>query len=177
LLVITPWQKLSESEAKGGHRRVLVRHFRKPDGTEVQFEVKHEQDGASILALTPDQRVLLVRQFRVGPEMVVDELPGGNVEPGELAENAARRELLEETGHQAQHVLYVGSSLDCGYSTRRRHHFLATGCTPVAELVGDGDEEIELVVVSIEDFRQRLRDGTLTDVAAGYRGLDAAGLL
>ena len=176
-MTVGPWRKVDESRIKGGYRKVLRRTYELPDGTRQEFEVKEEPDGAAIVALTQGGEVLLVRQYRVGPEAVVDELPGGYIDPEEAPEVAAVRELLEETGHRAASIEYIGSSLDCAYSTRRRHHFLATGCVRVSESIGAGIEDLEVVPVTLTEFRERLRSGQLTDAGTGYRCLDAAGLL
>lgn len=176
-MTITPWEKLHEDRASFGHRQYFDRTYRRRDGTTVDFQVKEEPDATAILAFTVEGDVLLVRQFRPGPEIVVDELPGGVVEPGESEVDAAQRELLEETGYAAGELRYVATSLDCAYSTRRRHSFLATDCVWQCDPEGDGVEELEAVTISLATFREHLRSGALTDAGAGYRCLDAAGLL
>jgi ADP-ribose pyrophosphatase len=176
-VAIKPWKKLAEERTSIGHRHVLMRTFRRAGGAVVDYQVKDEPDAVSILALTPEWRVLLVRQFRVGPELAVDELPGGNKEDDESPRAAAARELREETGFIPGNLSYVGASLDCAYSTRRRHHFVATNCVFAGHPTGDGAEELEVVLVPLSVFRRRLRAGMLTDVSGGYRCLDAAGLL
>ena len=58
-------------------------------------------DCVSVLAVTGDQQVLLVRQYRPALECYTIELPSGHIDPDEAPEEAARRELVEETGYQA----------------------------------------------------------------------------
>ena len=132
--------------------------------------MKDEPDVAAVLALTPRREVVLVREFRPGPEAWL--LPGGVVGPGERPEEAAARELLEETGY-AGDVRGVGSAIDCAYSTRTRHACVAEDARRVAASA----EALEVVLMSLPDFREHLRGGRLTDVDIGYRGLDALGLL
>lgn len=170
------WTKLGERLAYAGFRRVLERRFRLPDGRELPFEVKEEGVVVTVLALTAAREVILVRQFRAGPERVLLELPGGAVDPGEEPQAAARRELLEETGFTGR-LTFVGTSLDCAYSTRVRYNFVALDCRRAAEPRGDEAEDVEVELISLSDFRRHLRAGQLTDVETGYLGLDYLGLL
>jgi len=165
-------RKLSEEVVFDGSWRTIVRReFETPRGVDA-FEIKLEPDGAAVVALTRDLEVVLVREFRAGPEEWLLELPGGNVDSNESPTGAAPRELLEETGYTAT-LRYVGSMCDCAYSTRRRHVLVATDATPS----GGSAEGLEVVLMPLADFREHLRSGRLTDVGAGYMGLDALGVL
>lgn len=165
------WAKSGERIVYSGYRTVLSRTFETPDGVG-DYEIKVEPDTAVMVCVTCDEHVVLVREFRPGPEEWLLELPGGNVDEGEDPASAASRELLEETGYRAS-LRHVGVMLDCAYSTRRRHVFVATD----AEQVGDSVEGLEVFLMPLAEFREHLRDGLLTDVGPGYRGLDALGLL
>lgn len=173
---IKPWEVISETSVRVGFRTMLRRSFRLPDGREDEYTLKKEGNPVCILAVTEDNAVVLVRQFRPGPMMVLDELPGGGMEPGENPEEAAERELLEETGYAGQ-VSFIGTSLMCGYSTGLRYNFVATGCRRVTNPKPDQNEFLEVVTIPLEQFRTHLRSGELTDVTTGYLGLDFLGLL
>jgi len=171
------WRKLDERPAfTGAYRRVVTRRFERPDGSVADYEVKAEDAIVAILALTPEDEVLLVREFRVGPEETLLELPAGIIEDGDSALEAARRELLEETGYAGE-LEHVAEIVDCAYSTRVKHALVATGCRRVAEPTPDSSEFLELVRMPLAQFREHLRGGRLTDVDVGYRGLDHLGLL
>jgi UDP-N-acetyl-D-mannosaminuronic acid dehydrogenase len=95
------------------------------------------KDYVSIVATLPDGQVLLVRQFRpaVGAETI--ETPAGHVEPGQTPEEAARQELLEETGYRARTVAALGVLYpDTGRLGNRHWAFFATDL----ERVGDPAE-------------------------------------
>lgn len=176
LLKIQPWQKLRETEVFASFRRILRKTFVLPNGTEADFEIKQEPRAACVLALTTRDTVLLVQQFRPGPEAILLDLPGGAVYPGEDPAQAAARELLEETGYRGE-VELAGSSWHCAYSTMRKYHFVACNCVKVQEQHLDDHEFIEVVEMSIADFKQHVRSGNLTDVAGAYMGLEKLNLL
>jgi ADP-ribose pyrophosphatase len=171
-----PWQKLDERPSYAGFRTILTRHFRLPDGREADFDVVSNPDTVAVLALTEAGEVILVREFRPGPERLLYELPGGAVDEGETPEDAARRELLEETGYEGD-LRPAGSFWAGAYSTHRRHAFVATDCYRVAELWLEENEAVEVALMPFVDFRGHVRSGELTDVAAAYVGLDALGRL
>jgi ADP-ribose pyrophosphatase len=161
---------------KLGRRSVLRRTFLLPDGRLAEYDVKKEPKVVTILGLTEEKMVILVRQFRPGPEKVLLELPGGGLENGELPEEAARREFLEETGYTGEFEL-AGQSLDCAYSTLLRYNFVATGCRNVQDQDLDENEFMDVVLVTLPEFRAHLRTGELTDIETGYLGLDFLGYL
>jgi ADP-ribose pyrophosphatase len=168
------WRRLGERVAYERFRRVVNRTFELPGGQETDFEVLDGPDTVAVLALTEDDRVVLVREFRPGPEDLILELPGGLVEQGQTPREAARRELLEETGYDGAPV-EVGTVLHDAYSTWVKHAFVAKSCRKVAE-PAEG-ELTEPVLLSVPEFREHLRSGRLTDADVGYRALDHLNLL
>jgi ADP-ribose pyrophosphatase len=168
------WRKLGERVAYERFRRIVSRTFELPDGRTADFEVTEGPDTVAVLALTEDDEVVLVREYRPGPEELVLELPGGLIDEGQTPEEAARRELLEETGYEGE-IVPVGSLLVDAYSTFSKHACVATGCRRVAD-PAEG-ELTEPVLMPLAEFREHLRGGRLTDVDAGYRALDHLGLL
>jgi ADP-ribose diphosphatase len=119
------------------------------------------QDYVSVLAVTPARQVVLVRQFRPVVQRQTLELPSGHVEAGELPEEAARRELLEETGYVAPHMELLGTLVpDVGRLANRMWCYFAADVTP-----SDGAPEREPGVTAVEmPEREALRcasDGTI----------------
>jgi hypothetical protein len=70
-----PWRKLDEHVVYSRYRRVVSKRFVQPGGKVVEYEIKDEDDMVAVLALTPAREIVLVRQFRPGPEAVLLELP------------------------------------------------------------------------------------------------------
>jgi len=84
----SPWfQVLAESTPGGGPPHYVIQGL----------------DFVVIVALTRQDQLLLVRQFRRAAGAITLELPAGHIDPGETPEQAARRELAEETGYEADH--------------------------------------------------------------------------
>ncbi|MFG3054185.1 NUDIX hydrolase [Kitasatospora sp. NPDC048239] len=176
--ISTPWRELERTTAFSRFGRSVDRvEFELPDGRKEEFFLRRERPAGAVLALTPDQHVILARQYRPGPDRVLYELPGGFVEPGEQAPAAVARELLEETGYQGE-VHAAGVYWLDAYSDARRFAFFATGCIKVCEPQPERTEFIDVVTLDLQEFRSRvLRSGELSDTAAAYLALDALGLL
>jgi ADP-ribose pyrophosphatase len=168
------WRKLNEEVVYESFRRILSRRFELPDGNTAELEVIDLADSVVVLPLTVEDDVVLARQFRPGPEEVLLELPGGVVDPGHTPAEAARAELLEETGYVGD-LVEVGSLRPNAYATKTKYVFAATGCRRVGEPAAD--EQVEVVLLSLPEFREHLRTGLLTDTDGAYRALDHLNLL
>ena len=114
------WQLLSQRPGPAGYVTVVTNTYRLPDGTTADWDILTGPDVVSVLALTADGDVVLARQYRPGPGAVLDELPGGFLDPGEDPAAGAARELLEETGYRGA-VEVVGHTYLSGNATRRRY--------------------------------------------------------
>lgn len=175
-MAFEPWKLIGEKSLFRGFREVVQRRFRFPDGAEGDFDIRIDGEAVAVLAFTPQREAILVRQFRPGPLKVFLDIPGGALEAGEDPALAAARELLEETGYRGR-VETVGHTYENPYTTLYRHNFVALDCVKVAEQSLDPQERIEVVILSLAQFRQHLRTGELCDTETGYRGLDYLGWL
>lgn len=114
------------------------------------------------MALTKDNQVILARQFRPGPNEILNELPGGYIDKDETPEQAAERELLEETGYSGDFE-FIGTCFDCAYSTMERYCFVARNCKKVQEPDLDETEFVKVEEITLKEIRALLRSGKMTD--------------
>lgn len=171
-----PWELLDERTGTAGYLPVSVRRYRLPDKSIAEWDIFGRRRSVAVVALTPEHSVVLARQFRPGPGLVLSELPGGYVEEGEDVADAAARELREETGYSGTITVVARSWLAAASRTERFVAF-ARDARRVAAPRNEDGEFCEVVLVSLSDFREHLRSGQLTDVDLGYLALDHAGLL
>jgi 8-oxo-dGTP pyrophosphatase MutT (NUDIX family) len=128
----TPWfQIFAEQSPEGGQPHYVIQG----------------QDFVVIVAVTTQTRILLVRQYRPPVAAVTLELPAGHVEQGETPEQAARRELLEETGHEADcFKLLATLSPSVARFTNRMYCFFAGDARPAIGARPQGEAGVSLVL-------------------------------
>ncbi|MEJ7738674.1 MAG: NUDIX hydrolase [Chitinophagaceae bacterium] len=153
------WQILS-SEYLNKHVYFTARRDRclRQDGVIVDpYFVVELPTAATAFALTENNEVLLVKQYRHPIGEVALETPGGFVDEGEDFTTAMKRELLEETGYEFISVEYLGKfAANPGILNNYTEMFMATGGRKTAEQKLDHSEELEIVLVSIEESAQLL---------------------
>jgi ADP-ribose pyrophosphatase len=174
--MINTWKKIKEEEFKAGFRRLVKKTFELPNGETNDFDIYNVKKTVAILAITKDQKVILTKQFRPGPEKILLELPGGFVEDNEETAAAAERELLEETGYQGK-IQLAGTNYQSAYSNLTKYSYIATDCVKVAEQKLDDTEFIEIVEMPLAEFREHVKSGQMTDIECAYLALDFLKLL
>jgi len=174
----------SELVIDAPHLRLRRDTIELPDGRRVDdYYVKESRGFAVVFAITPEERVVLVRQYKHGIGRRVLELPAGGIDPGESAEACARRELAEETGYVGegpQLQLLRTFVYDPTNADTRYHLFLARDARRLAEQDLDSTEDIEVQLASFDELRRFVRDGTIevgAQIASIYYTLDALGRL
>jgi ADP-ribose pyrophosphatase len=137
-----------------------------PGGLQIEYGVLESGGFAAVVPVTDGGDVVLVRQWRQPLGAFTLELPSGGVDAGEKPEEAARRELFEETGYRAQRLEYLTSvHTSTGRSTEVCHLFR---CAAVRDERGprpEPTEFIRVVELSFEKAVEGIRDGTITDAA------------
>lgn len=134
-----------------------------PDGSITTREIIETPGAVAIVPLTDDGQVRMVRQYRSASGEFLLELPAGTLEPGELPEQAAPRELAEETGDQAAHwQRLTGFYTVPGICDEYIHLFLATGLTP-GQTNHEVDEFIEVVTLPLDETLTMVQRGEIRD--------------
>lgn len=175
-MVSKAWKLIGERPGGSGYLPITTRRYLLPDGREADWDIFGPDRTVAVLALTRSRDVVLARQFRPGPALVLDEMPGGVVDRGEDILDAAARELLEETGYAGRSEL-VGVAWLAAGSRTRRFSVVTLDAERVAKPATDPGEFCETTLVPLVEFRYQLRDGQLTDADLGYLALDHLDLL
>jgi ADP-ribose pyrophosphatase len=141
----------------------------------VERIVVHPGDAAAVLPVRADDSCYLIRQFRDAIGEYILEAPAGTMRAAERPKDAAQRELIEETGLQAETLIDRGFIFTTpGFTDERIFLFEACGLSPSCLYQKDDDEEIELLRVSLADLPGMIRDGRISDaktIALAYRCL------
>ena len=159
------WEKLSEStQARTRVFDVLNVHYRHPRRERAQeFAVIKAPDWVNVVALTTDQRIVLVRQFRYGINEFSLETPGGVMEAGEEPIATGLRELREETGYTGGKAVLLGFvHPNPAIQSNRCHFVLVEGVVKSHEFQWDADEEIQVTAEPVDDVLAMTRSGRIT---------------
>ncbi len=155
-----PWKTLE--------RRVILRHnqfltveshtVELPNGKVIKdWPWLVMPDFVNILALTTDGKVICFRQTKYSVDGESLASIGGYVEPDELPDQAARRELLEETGYEAPEWTWLGSfPIDGNRGAGTAHFYLARNARWVARFTSDDLEEQPIVLLTIDEVKKAL---------------------
>jgi 8-oxo-dGTP pyrophosphatase MutT (NUDIX family) len=145
------------------------------------YFVIHLADAVHVVALTANDEVLLVRQFRAGSARDSLEIPGGLVDPGEDPCMAGARELLEETGYAGDPPEFLGTLFSVpSLLTSRISTIVIRNVRRVAEPDPDHNEELVLERVPASEIPRLIREGRVDHalVVAGlllWLGMDESG--
>lgn len=126
-------------------------------------EIVEHNGGVALAAVTPEGKMVMVRQYRKAAEKAVLEVPAGKIEKDEDHRLTAERELKEETGYSAGKIKHVTSFYSSiGYSTEVIHLYYATDLTP-GETDFDDNEAIEILEYDLQELKRMVLDGEIED--------------
>ncbi|TDH28989.1 NUDIX hydrolase [Segetibacter sp. 3557_3] len=156
---------------------------RKPDGKIVDpYYVMEYPTWAAAVAITEDDKVVLVKQYRHAIQQTIIELPGGCIDDTDNAiEDGIRRELLEETGYAFNDITYLGkTSPNPSTNSNYLHMYLLKGGVKVQEQELDHNEEIEVLLVPLNELVKMLQTNSFIQamhVTTIFYALQALGTL
>jgi 8-oxo-dGTP pyrophosphatase MutT (NUDIX family) len=144
--------------------RLLRRLSRSPrTGRDCEFFLLDTPGWVNVVPVTEAGELLLVRQYRHGVDEFTLEIPGGMMDPEDAdPATAARRELLEETGHTADRLVELGwVQPNPALQNTRCHTFLATGVRPDRAIALDGAEDLELIRIPLREAAAHVEQGKI----------------
>ena len=134
-----------------------------PDGNTSRRELVYHNGAVAICAITPNDEVLLVKQFRKPVEKALLEIPAGKLEQYEVREEAAKRELEEETGYVANNLKFITDMYGCPGFTNEKLTIYFSNNLSEGQLNLDEDEFVELHKVPISDIKALLDNHEIED--------------
>jgi ADP-ribose pyrophosphatase len=163
LPMIKEW-KLVNSEIDGDYNVFKVRavHAVSPRTNRTgKFYTLETKDWVNIIAVTENKEVVMIRQYRHGSKEVSLEIPGGLVDE-DHPEEAALRELLEETGFAGENTKYLGAvNPNPAIFGNLCHTYLVEKARKISRKNLDPDEDIEVVLVPVSDIPSLLEGGLI----------------
>jgi ADP-ribose pyrophosphatase len=162
--MVSPW-RVERRDDVASCRVFEVRRLaseQESTGRRADFFVLDAADWINVMAVTEDGRMVLVRQYRHGTGDFTLEVPGGMVDPGETPLEAARRELLEESGYASDDWTEIGAvEPNPAIQGNVCHTFLAAKARRVAEPTPSEHEELDVELRPVTDRHDLVRDGTI----------------
>ncbi|HLU23796.1 MAG TPA: NUDIX hydrolase [Bacillaceae bacterium] len=141
-----------------------------PDGKEAKREIVKHPGAVAIIALTTENKIIMVEQYRKPLERSLLEIPAGKLEVGEEPKLTAERELEEETGYRAGNIEHLISFYTSpGFANELLHLYIATNLEKVENpLAGDEDEFVELHELSLDDALKAVETKWIYDAKTAY---------
>jgi ADP-ribose pyrophosphatase len=133
-------------------------------GNKSYRQVAVHPGGAVVVPVKDDGKIILITQYRYPQNEIVLELPAGKLEKGEDPMLCAKRELTEETGYTATDISKIGKIFTTpGFCSEVLYIFLAEGITPGNHAREEGEEDIQLVELTIEEIEEKIKSGEIVD--------------
>ncbi len=142
-----------------------VNSLRLPNKSEGDWECIRHPGGALAVPVTPEGKLVLVRQYRFTVQGRILEFPAGTVEPHEAPFETIKREIEEETGYRANRWQNLGKFIIApGYSDEYIYAFLAQDLEKLeSPPAGDADEDIETILMTPDELEKAILSGEPVD--------------
>ncbi|MBM3207408.1 MAG: NUDIX hydrolase [Chlamydiae bacterium] len=151
--------------AHEGFYNLKIDQLRLPSGMEMSYtvlETKH--DAVAILAETKQGSFIILKEFRYPTGKWLLGCPGGRIDSGETLVQAAKRELLEETGHSAEEFILLGGAYPFSAVTSQKIYYIfAKGATRVCEPALEPFELIRTQEMQLSELYQKIKEGADVD--------------
>jgi ADP-ribose pyrophosphatase len=141
-----------------------------PNGKQSKREIIKHPGAVAILAITDDNKIVMVEQYRKALERTIVEIPAGKLENGEDPALCARRELEEETGYECTSLdLLISFYTSPGFADELVHVYVAKGLTKKENPAGlDEDEFVVLEELTLEEAVQYVKNQKIFDAKTAY---------
>ena len=142
------------------------------DGTKKIFEKLKRPDTVMVIPITEDGKIILTKEEQPGKQSFIGTA-GGRVDDGENVLDAAKRELLEETGYEAKEWVLFDAVQPVSKIEWAVYIFFAKGCKKIMEQNLDGTEKIETIYVDFDEFVQQVLQKDFSDLELKIKFLEA----
>src|SRR3954452_3819138 len=131
-----------------------------PNGKQAKRELIKHPGAVAIIALTDENKIVMVEQYRKALEQTIIEIPAGKLESGEQPEVCAKRELEEETSYECKSLEWLNSFYTSpGFANEIVHIYLAKGLSKKENAAGlDEDEFVILMKLTLDEPLQAIKE-------------------
>lgn len=163
-------KKISEEiVVDNGWRKVYRSDYQDSHGNKIDMLIygnsQGDGNGAMIIAITKEKKILLLKEFRYGPEKYMFNFPAGSTDANESSKETAIRECLEETWYSGSHCVQIGTCINNYYMRGNLHLYLITGVEQIQNQDTHLGEDISLEEYTLEEFESMIVRG---DIVCSY---------
>ncbi|KKE80693.1 NUDIX hydrolase [Oceanobacillus caeni] len=160
----------SEKIFDGKIVQLQVDEVQLPNGKTSQREIVKHPGAVAVIAITKENKIVFVEQYRKPLERSLIEIPAGKLEPGENPMIAAIRELEEETGYSTNSLSFVTSFYSSpGFADELLHIYITNDIEKIENpRAADEDEFVELVELTLDEAKQYVEEEKIHDAKTAY---------